>query len=183
MRGIASGRLGREAFQHYVAQDAFFLDAFARAYALCMAKAPDRASMRGFKALLDAVEDELELHDSYARRWGVELAADPTDATRAYTDFLLRVASLEPAGHAAAAMAPCMRLYAWLGQELALVASETSPYSEWIEAYASAAFEEHAAALEALLDALPSDAEVAASHYATAMRLELAFFDSALSGA
>lgn len=181
VQGIASGRLRRESFQHYVAQDAFFLDAFARAYALCIAKSPDRDSMRRFKALLDAVDDELELHRSYAERWGVELAADPTAATRAYTDFLLQVASLEPPGQAAAAMAPCMRLYAWLGQQLEPVAAETSPYSEWIDTYASTDFEAQAATLEALLDELPTDADTAAAHYTTAMRLELAFFESALA--
>ncbi len=180
VRGIASGELERAAFQRYVAQDAFFLDAFARAYALCVAKAPDRETVTGFKALLDAVDDELGLHRSYAERWGVGLTADPTEPTRAYTDFLLQVASLEPPGHAAAAMAPCMRLYAWLGQQLAPVASKDSPYAEWIDTYASGEFEEHAAALEELLDTLPSDVGTAGAHYARAMRLELAFFESSL---
>jgi thiaminase/transcriptional activator TenA len=181
LRGIASGELDRRAFEHYVGQDAFFLDAFERAYALCVARAPGRRSMRAFKALLDAVDEELELHAGYAERWGVELAPAPTAATRAYTDFLLRTASLEPVGHAAAAMAPCMRLYAWLGRELEPDASESSPYREWIETYGSADFERHAASLEALLDTLAVDEDVAAAHYARAMELELAFFDSAYS--
>lgn len=179
LQGIASGELDRRAFEHYVGQDAFFLDAFARAYALCVARAPDRTSMRAFKALLDGVEEELELHAGYAERWGVELAPTPTAATRSYTDFLLRVASLEPVGHAAAAMAPCMRLYAWLGRELAPHTSDSSPYHEWVETYGSAEFDHHAARLEALLDSLAVDEEVAAAHYVTAMELELAFFDSA----
>lgn len=181
LRGIATGDLRREVFQHYVAQDAFFLEAFARAYAFCIAKAPEREGMREFKLLFDAVEDELELHRAYACRWGVDLAPEPTEATRAYTEFLLRVASQEPVGHAAAAMAPCMRLYAWLGQELEPIVSSDSPYSEWVDAYASSEFEDHAATLERLLDESHHDRDTATRYYATAMRLELAFFESALS--
>ena len=168
-------------FQHYVAQDAFFLEAFARAYALCVARAPDRESMRAFKGLLDAVDDELELHRSYADRWDVNLVAAPTEATRAYTDFLLRVASVESPAHTAAAMAPCMRLYAWLGQQLKPIASSDSPYYEWIETYSSEDFNAHAVALEALVDRLAGDEGALSSHYSTAMRLELAFFESSLA--
>lgn len=182
VRGIASGGLERAAFQHYVAQDAFFLEAFARAYALCVARAPERSAMRSFKALLDAVDSELELHRAYATEWEVALDAEPTTATSAYTDFLLRVASLEPVGHAAAAMAPCMRLYAWLGQQLLPSTAEASPYRGWVETYASPEFDEHTAQLEALLDGLTTDERVVEAHYATAMQLELAFFESAHSG-
>ncbi|MGI9658570.1 MAG: TenA family protein, partial [Gaiellaceae bacterium] len=167
--GIASGELPREAFQHYVAQDAFFLDAFARAYALCASRAPDAEAERVFEELRTAVEDELQLHHSYAERWGVDLAVEPAAATRAYTEFLLDVASREPVGHVAAAMAPCMRLYAWLGQELVHVAQEASAYKEWVDTYGSPEFEAHAAKLEALLSALPIAETVARAHYAKAM--------------
>lgn len=177
--GIADGTLDRAAFEHYVGQDAFFLDAFARAYALALAKAPDRAAMRTLQALLAGAIDELELHAAYARRWGVDLHPSPTPATSAYTDFLLRVAALEPAGHAVAAMTPCMRLYAHLGQSLQPDLDPHSPYAEWVTTYADPGFEDLAGTCEDLLDDLGGDPDVLAGHYATAMRLELAFFDSA----
>ena len=183
VQGIATGKLDRAAFQHYVAQDAFFLDAFARAYALCVNDAPDDASAQAFSALRAAVDGELELHRAYAVRWGVALSADPSEATAAYTEFLLRIAADEPPGHAAAAMAPCMRLYAWLGQELEAITPEFSPYREWVDTYSSAEFDAHAAGLERLVDALPTDDEAAAAHYGRAMELELAFFESALASA
>ena len=180
VQGIATGSLDRAAFCFYVAQDASFLDAFARAYALGLAKAPDRSSMSSFKALLDGALDELALHRQYAARWDVDLADEPAPATTAYTDFLLRVAALEPAGHLCAAMTPCMRLYAWLGRELAPNVRPESPYREWVDTYSDPAFEALAATLEELLDRLGGDAETIASHYRTAMRLELAFFAAAL---
>ena len=80
--GLADGTLPRPAFQHYVGQDAFFLDAFARAYALCLAKAPDRATMGTFAELLGGAMGELDLHRAYAQRWDVDLSPEPTAATR-----------------------------------------------------------------------------------------------------
>ena len=179
VRGIASGGLDRAAFGFYVAQDAVFLDAFVRAYALGVAKAPDREAMVGFKALLDGGFGELELHHGYATRWEVDLAPEPAPATAAYTDFLLRVAAFEPVGHLCAAMAPCMRLYAWLGSELEATAAADSPYREWVETYADPGFHQLATALEVLLDRLGGEPGVVAGHYRRAMRLELAFFAAA----
>ncbi|CAA9261260.1 MAG: Thiaminase II involved in salvage of thiamin pyrimidine moiety, TenA subgroup with Cys in active site [uncultured Acidimicrobiales bacterium] len=179
VQGIASGRLDPAAFCFYVGQDAAFLDAFVRAYALGVAKAPDRETLAAFKALLDGGFVELELHQGYAGRWGVDLAPEPEPATTAYTDFLLRVAALEPVAHLCAAMTPCMRLYAWLGTELLPVAAPDSPYREWVETYASPEFQQLAVVLEGLLDRLGGDPDTVAAHYRRAMQLELAFFDSA----
>ncbi len=39
VRGLADGSLSRERFAYYVGQDAFFLEAFARAYSIAAAKA------------------------------------------------------------------------------------------------------------------------------------------------
>lgn len=179
IKGVASGGLERSAFTFYVAQDATFLEAFVRAYALCLAKAPDRQSMDAFKALLDGGFEELSLHHSYADRWGVDLEAAAAPATKAYTDFLLRVAALEPVGHACAAMAPCMRLYAWLGRELEPIAPADSPYRQWVDTYAGRDFQQLAATLEGLLDELGGDETIIARHYRSAMELELNFFAAA----
>jgi thiaminase (transcriptional activator TenA) len=183
VQGIASGALPRQRFAAYVAQDAYFLDAFARAYALALAKSPDHETLRDFADLLGGVLDELDMHAGYAAKWGIDLQPEPDAATRAYTDFLLRVASLEPAGHAAAAMTPCMRLYAFLGQSLEPTVDPESPYGEWVETYASDEFEVLASRLEALLDRLGGDPETLRSHYRTAMALEHRFWDAAWAGA
>jgi thiaminase/transcriptional activator TenA len=181
--GIADGTLARDAFRHYVGQDAFFLGAFARAYALGLARSDDQAMLLRFKALLDGAVEELELHAGYADQWDVDLAPSPTAATRAYTDFLLRTAALRPLPELAAAMTPCMRLYAWLGQSLREQADPESPYHEWVQTYASEDFDALATELEDLLDTLAARAggasEAVRHAYATAMELELAFFASA----
>ena len=183
VQGIATGQLARASFEVYVAQDAYFLDAFARAYALALAKSPDREGTEVFKDLLVGVFEELALHRSYAERWGISLEPEPLASTRAYTDLLLRTASLEPVGHTAAAMSPCMRLYAWLGQQLAPKVNPDSPYREWVETYSSPEVEALAARLEALLDDYGGEPVRLAELYRRAMQLELAFFQAAWEAA
>jgi thiaminase/transcriptional activator TenA len=180
VQGIASGELPRATFAYYVGQDAAFLAAFCRAYALALAKSPDQHGLIAFRELLDAAADELRLHTGYAARWGVDLhhAADP--ATSAYTDFLLAVAALEPVGHIAAAMTPCMRLYSYLGQQLAAHTKPDNAYREWVETYSSAEFEAQARRLEGLLDRYGGDHDRLAVLYHQAMELELRFFDAAI---
>jgi thiaminase/transcriptional activator TenA len=179
VQGIASGELARATFAYYVGQDAAFLDAFCRAYALALAKSPDRDALIAFRELLDAAVDELGLHEGYAARWGVDLHPPADPATSAYTDFLLAVAALEPVGHIVAAMTPCMRLYAYLGEQLAAHTKPDSPYREWVEAYSSTEFEALAQRLEALLDRYGGDDDRPAVLYHRAMELELRFFDAA----
>lgn len=181
VQGIASGDLARDRFVFYVEQDAFFLESFARAYALSLAKAPGIAAMTEVRALLDGVFEELNLHASYARRWGASLDPRTSRATLAYTDFLLRVAWSEPLGRILAAMTPCMRLYAYLGQQLAPLTVADGPYQEWVETYGHPDFEALAQRMEALLDAHDDGSDAVAQHYRTAMRLEYAFFDQATS--
>ena len=179
VRGIADGSLPRAAFAGYVAQDAFFLEAFARAYALGVARSPDRAGIDAFAGLLQGVREELRLHASYAQRWGIDLTAvEPGEATLAYTDFLLATAGLGDVGVLCAAMTPCMRLYAHLGRSLAEAAA--GPYREWVDTYAAPEFEELTATLEGLLDRYADDTPPVRSAYRRAMRLEVAFFDAAL---
>ncbi|HZP95919.1 MAG TPA: TenA family protein [Candidatus Limnocylindria bacterium] len=179
VRGIGSGSLPRARFAAYVAQDAFFLDAFARAYALGLAHAPDRDGVAAFARLLAGVTDELRLHATYAARWGIDLAeVRPLPATVAYTDFLLATAALRTVGETCAAMTPCMRLYAYLGQELGRTPRIGNPYAEWIATYASADFEALAAGLERLLDRYVTRIEDARAPYRRALELELGFFDA-----
>ena len=119
VRSLGDGDLPLGSFQEYVAQDAFFIEAFARAYALALAHSPDRQWLHDFAELLAGVLEELELHGKYAERWGIEFEdVVPGAATLAYTEFLLATAALRGVGETCAAMTPCMRLYAFLGQSL-----------------------------------------------------------------
>lgn len=180
VQGLGQGSLPRAAFCAYVAQDAYFLESFARAYALAIAHSPDRNSLVAFSELLQGVLEELQLHAGYASRWGINLSTTtPLPATSAYTDFLLTTARRGDAGLITAAMTPCLRLYAWLGQQLrAQVGQPGHAYAEWIDTYADPAFEALAARLETLLNRLAQPTSAVEQTYRRAMELELAFFDA-----
>lgn len=180
VQGIASGKLSRATFSYYVGQDAAFLDAFCRAYGMALAKCPDREGMAAFRSLLDAAADELDLHRGYAERWDVDLHQKAGPTTAAYGDFVVAVAAVEPVGHVAAAMTPCMRLYAHLGEQLAAQITPDNPFREWVVAYSSAPFAALTRRLEGLLDRYGGDHDRMAALYRRAMELELAFFDSAV---
>lgn len=179
VQGIASGELPRERFVFYVGQDAFFLTAFARSYALSLAKAPTREDMEEYRQMLDDIFGELNLHDAYAAQWGVDLNPKPSVATLTYTDFVQRVAWSSPVGHTAAAVVPCMRLYAYLGQRLLPNLNHESPYKDWVLTYSSDEFEAAARRIERLLDKHDDGSEEIADLYRTAMEMEYAFFDQA----
>jgi thiaminase/transcriptional activator TenA len=184
VRGLADGALPRATFEGYILQDAFFLEAFARAYALALARCPDRHGLRDFFDLLAGALDELRLHASYAARWGVQVGdARPARATLGYTDFLLSTAALGSIGETCAAMTPCMRLYAYLGAALsrAGAATDQNPYAEWVRTYAAPEFQALAARLEELLDRYAVDDASVRTVYRRAMSLEVAFFEAACS--
>ena len=178
VHGLADGTLPLASFKSYVAQDAYFLAAFARAYAFCLANSTSRDDLYGFSELIAGVLDELKLHSGYAERWKVDLTSVvPITATRDYVDFLLETARRGNLGETIAAMTPCMRLYAFLGQMLNR--GEPDPlYAEWVKSYADPGFEALAARLEQLLDAHATDSPAVRANYRRAMELEYGFFDA-----
>ena len=173
--GLEDGTLAQDRWTAYVAQDAFFLGEFARAYALGYAKAGTRAEQATWKALMDGVEAELALHRTQADALGLDLTrVEPRAATLAYTDFLRAAAFAEAPPQIAAAMAPCMRLYAWLSQTLAPTAR--GPYRAWVDTYADPGFHALAAQVEALQQAPGAVLDRQSRLYRQAMALELGFF-------
>ncbi len=133
VQGLGDGKLATENFKSYVAQDAYFLEAFARAYAFCLAHGTSRDDLFGFSELIAGVLDELKLHKSYTEKLNVSLeGVTPLPATTAYVDFLLGTARLGKLGETIAGMTPCMRLYAWLGRSLAK--KPVAPaYADWVK--------------------------------------------------
>ena len=67
VQGIGEGSLPESRFAYYVGQDAFFLEAFARAYSIAAAKAHDWKAFQVFHNLAAGVLEELNLHEAYAR--------------------------------------------------------------------------------------------------------------------
>ena len=180
VQGISNGTLDKSKFAYYVGQDAFFLESFARAYSLAAAKSPDWNGFNAFHSFAGGVLEELNLHESYAAKWGIDLrTVEPGTATRRYTDFLLATAWSGDAGLITVAMTPCMRLYAFLGQKLAENGISEHQYADWIRTYSQPEFEDLAQQLETLTDRYTTMNTSVKSTYRYAMLCERDFFQAA----
>jgi thiaminase (transcriptional activator TenA) len=186
VRGIGEGCLDPSKFRHYIRQDYLFLIDYARLLALGCARAPRLDDMTRLAQLSGAVlGSEMELHRRYAADWGISSAeletTEPTATTRAYTDFLLRTATLGDYAELTAALLPCMWGYHELASRLAQRGRPGNElYARWIETYADAEF----GALTSWCKALTNAAAAAGDHEAmtetflTSSRHELAFWDA-----
>ena len=178
VEGLGNGSLPVESFKRYVAQDAYFLEAFARAYAFCLANGSSRDDLYDFSELISGVVEELKLHKSYTERLQIDLlGVTPIAATKFYVEFLLNTARRGRLGETIAAMTPCMRLYAWLGQSLART-NVAPAYADWVKTYSDPGFEGLAVRLEGLLDQHATNTPAVCANYRRAMELEYNFFDA-----
>ena len=133
---------------------------------------------------MNGVLRELQLHADYARELKIELdPVQPYPAVAVYTDFLLATAGQREPGETLAAMTPCMRLYGFLGTELAQTMGTKNPYQSWIATYSSPHFQAMIARVESLLDAMAPDSPSLRNAYAHAMQCELNFFSAMLDPA
>lgn len=186
VRGIGEGSLDPRKFRHYIRQDYLFLIDYARLLALGCARAPRLDEMSRFAQLAEAVlGSEMELHRSYAADWEIstaELEAEqPTATTRAYTDFLLRTATLADYADLAAALLPCMWGYHELATRLAKRGRPSDElYARWIDEYADAKFGELTTWCKALTNAAAetSDHCRMTDAFLTSSRYELAFWNA-----
>ena len=181
LQGLGDGTLPPARYSKFIAQDAYFLDVFARAYAAGVFRAPDRQGRLSWHELQCGVFEELKLHAATAAEMGIDLTqVTPLDATRAYTDFLLANAAAGTLGELAAAMAPCMRLYHFLGTRLAQEEGpHSNPYASWIETYAASEMAHLVHRVEELVDLYGQGTGAERDCYRRAMQLEYGFFDEA----
>jgi thiaminase/transcriptional activator TenA len=190
VRGIGDGTLEPARFAHWVRQDYLFLIEYCRLFALAAARAPDLETLTRFADLLVATaRTEMDLHRAYAAEVGIsrpELAREPmAPTTRAYTDFLIRVAATGDFAELAAALLPCMWGFAEIGQALQSRGLPAEPrYARWIEMYADPAFAALARWCRDLVDRLGAEAGEAGRRrmteaFVTSSRYELAFWEMA----
>ena len=118
--GLTDGTLPREAFRHYIVQDAHYLRGYARALAVCAAKAADPADTVMFaEHAAGALAAEQDLHASLMAEMGPgtgEAAIrEVAPTTRAYLSYLLATAYGGSFAEAVGAVLPCYWIYARVG--------------------------------------------------------------------
>jgi thiaminase/transcriptional activator TenA len=188
-RELAAGTLPPETFQHYVIQDAHYLEGFARALALVASRAPDADAILQLSASAnEAISVERQLHTYYMGLYGVDAASfaaiEPTPVCDHYVSYLLRTAALADLPVALAALLPCFWIYLRVGQDIHATAASDNPYRDWIDTYAGEDFASGVEDMLALTDRVAdaaSDPVRIQMHQAfrQSSRLEWMFWDSA----
>ena len=187
---LGAGTLDEEPFRYWVRQDYVYLIDYARVFAHGATKAPDLHRMGTFADLLHStLHTEMDLHREYAAEFGISEAdlerTDLSPTTRAYTDFLVRVAATGTFGDLVAALLPCMWGFNETGRRLAERGSpDDERYAAWVEMYAGEEFAELTAWCKDLMDDVAADASEAEREryvelFRTSARYEYRFWDAA----
>ncbi len=187
--GLADGSLARDRFGYYIVEDAHYLRGYARALAVCAAKAPGQAELAMFTEHANgAIAAEHELHAELLAELGLgaaEAASRPVGpATQAYVSYLLATAYSGSYAEAVAAVLPCYWIYARIGEHLQRHGSGDPLYQRWIQMYAG---QEYQAVVEAVLQVTDriggkvSEPELGSMrrHFHTTARYEWMFWDAA----
>lgn len=188
--GLTDGSLDRDAFRFYVIQDAHYLRDYARALALCAARAPVSGDIVMFaRHAAGAIEVEQELHRGFFADFGISEAdvdATPVAPTcRAYTSYLLAVCHGGSFAEAVGAVLPCYWIYQRVGAELLSRGSPDPLYRRWIETYGGEEFAGIVEQVLALTDRLGADLsegerERMREHFVQTSRYEYMFWDMGL---
>ena len=185
---LAAGRLSRERFQHYIVQDAHYLLAYARVWAMAAARAdtPDLVVTLADWAA-GTVRAERSLHERYFAAFGLDpaeaAATEPTPSCFAYTNFLLSSGWHAPLEVLLAALLPCQWVYWEVGRDIAARAAADNPFAAWIATYSAEGFGEACDRARAETDRLaaattPARREEMHAAFRRAMQLEWMFWDS-----
>ncbi|WP_374122084.1 TenA family protein [Frankia sp. AiPa1] len=201
LTGLTDASLPRSAFGHFIVQDTYYLRDYARALAVCAARAPTEADVRALATdAAEAVAAEQAMHADLRQALaesGLDAdllavadaravaAGDPVGpTTRAYTSYLLATAYGGSFLEGLAAVLPCYWIYARVGAELLAASSPDPLYARWIAAYGDPAFQAVADRVIALTDrvgaaASPGERERASAHFLATARYEWMFWDAA----
>ncbi len=188
-RALSDGTLPREAFRHYIIQDALYLEGFARALAMAAARAPEADGVRQLaQSAAGAIAVERRIHEHFIGLYGVSaecFATTPlTPVCEHYVNFLVATAATRGVAEAVAALLPCFWIYRDVGWAIHRQADADNPYRAWIDTYAGDDFDAAVEAACTLADSLALSAgaqERRRMHgaFAKSALLEWMFWDSA----
>jgi thiaminase (transcriptional activator TenA) len=142
---LSDGTLPREAFKHYMLQDAAYLQGYARVLAVGAAKAPSSDDILELsKAAETAIIVERALHAGYLEQFGITQAemeaAEPSPACAAYVNFMLAEAATGTFATLVGAVLPCFWVYREVGLAIKTKAAAENFYQAWIDTYADESF-------------------------------------------
>ena len=182
LQAISDASLPLENFRYYLIQDYLYLEGFARAVALALAKAPDADTLESLAhRVLTPVERPL--HHRLMEAADLTLkelqAAAPSPTNLAYINHMVRTASEEGLGATAAALLPCPWTYHLLGERVGT--PEHPVYSLWTSFYTEGGLQNSVAAWRSYVDTEaaqsgPREREAMHRAFVTSSRYEWMFW-------
>ena len=145
--GIQNGDLDRNKFRYYIIQDYLYLEEYAKAFAVGVAKAKSLETANLFSKYIYVMNGELNVHSGYIARLGIsqdEITSTPRSLDNlSYTSYMLRVAYEEGEAEILAAILSCAYSYEIIAKNIV----RNNPgsvndgfYGDWIKGYASDAY-------------------------------------------
>jgi thiaminase (transcriptional activator TenA) len=188
LTGLTDGTLPVESFRHFIVQDAHYLRGYARALAVCAAKAPtERDTVMFAEHAAGAIATEQQMHAELMAALGSspeEAAAEAvTPTTRAYVSYLLATVHNCSFAEGLGAVLPCYWIYARVGAELLARSSPNPLYARWIATYGGEEYQAVVDAVLALTDRIgprlaPDEVDRVREHFVTTSRYEWMFWDA-----
>ncbi|MFN8188642.1 MAG: thiaminase II [Gaiellales bacterium] len=187
MRELTSGELDRDVFRFYIVQDALYLVDYARALALCGARASDTDGILLFtKNAASAIEVERALHDEFFSEF--ELSSDEVRSTpmaptnRAYTSYLLSACYGGSFAECLGAILPCFWIYREVGRALLAKGSPDPLCQRWIDTYGGDEYGEGVEQVLRMTDRIGAEIGTAErarmiEHFVQTSRYEWMFWD------
>jgi thiaminase/transcriptional activator TenA len=143
IKGMISGTLDHDKFNFYIAQDAKYLENFARALSIIAARAHSKKHILDFVRFAEgAIVVESGLHEGYLNESGKFLNVSVSPACHHYNSFLTSTATMAQVEVAMAAVLPCFWVYKKVGDYIFDNQNKDNPYKKWIDTYAGAEFGE-----------------------------------------
>jgi thiaminase/transcriptional activator TenA len=186
--GLTDGTLPRASFRHFIVQDAHYLRGYAKALAVCAAKAPveDETVMFAEHAAA-AIAAEQNMHAELMSEMGSSpeaAAREPVaPTTQAYVSYIMAAALGGSYVEAVGAVLPCYWIYARVGDELLARSSPDPLYARWIAMYGSENFQSVVEAVLAVADRIGTELSepernAMRRHFRTTSKYEWMFWDA-----
>jgi thiaminase (transcriptional activator TenA) len=139
---LMEGTLEPEKFRFYIAQDARYLEQYARVLAIIGARMDRKDDVLQFiKFAEGAVVVESALHAGYFERLGIGEHPPMAPTCHHYTHYLLSIAATAPVEVALGAVLPCFWIYLAAGKHIFKHQNKNNnPYQTWIDTYAGDEF-------------------------------------------
>lgn len=137
---LASGSLNPNIFAYYIAQDVIYLQSYSQSLAIIASKSPAKFASFFTELSNEGMQSEQEIvHLHSPKLDNLKL----TNATIAYTNYLLEVTSCTSIEIGIAAILPCCWVYKIVGNFIANQAtSDNNPYEHWIHYYSGEEFDQ-----------------------------------------